>query len=360
MATQLTLREVPPRRTSTARSRLVAALTEEILSSPEQAAFAIASEHQLCRRFNISRVTVRLALSDMENRGLIYRKHGKGTFAHGRSTRIYRNIGILLKSPQAAEHRPIAEFVRGVQTILAPLRAGILVISTPPEEWRPEKTSSLAGVIVVPQEVTFKDLEALKNRNLPVLIFAESHLPGPHIFLGQQEAAKKMTEQLLQLGHRRIALLSGFDAAMDAPKREGIHEALRIAGIDPAEIPEFSAHGLERDVFQAVHNLLLLRPRPTAVVAFDDSLGSMLSYQARRHEGIQIPSEMSIVSFHDWPYLNYVEPALATVRFDFFAAGQRAAEALCHASLTGEAVTSISFQPTYLPGQTVGPAPGTV
>src|SRR5277367_4580008 len=104
---------VPSQRPFTARARLVAAVTEEILNRNEPTSFPIASEHQLCRRFNVSRVTVRLALSDLENRGLIYRKHGKGTFAHGRSTRIHRYLGILMKSPQAAEHRPFAEMLRG-------------------------------------------------------------------------------------------------------------------------------------------------------------------------------------------------------------------------------------------------------
>jgi len=251
----------------------------------------------------------------------------------------------------------MAEMIRGAQTVMASLRAATLLISTSPEQWRPEKASSLSGVIVVPQEVTLQDLDVLKNRKLPYIVFGESDLPGPHIYLGQRAAARKMTEQLLELGHRRIALLSGFDAGLDAPKRNGVHEALRAAGIDPAEIPEISAHGQEGDIFQAALAVLKLQPRPTAVVAFDDSLSSILSFQARRQEGIAVPGELSIVSFHDWPYLNYVEPSLTTVRFEFFAAGQRAAESLSQAALTGEPVNDLNFEPAYRAGQTIGPAP---
>jgi len=349
---------VSAQRSSTARSRLVAAVTEEILGRNEQTSFPISSEHQLCRRFDVSRVTVRLALSDLENRGLIYRKHGKGTFAHGSSTRVHRYLGILMKSPQSAAQRPIADMIRGAQTVMSNLRSATLLISTAPETWRPDKASSLGGVIVVPQDVTPKDLEDLKNRNLPFLIFAESDLPGPRILLGQREAARTMTEQLLQAGHRRIALMTGYDSCLDTPKRLGIHDALRSAGIDPAQTPEVAMNGDEAGISHAAQEILRMHPRPTAVIAFDDSYGSMLSFHARRTENMEIPKDLSIVSFHDWPYLAKVDPALCTVRFDFFGAGRQAAEALNRSAQTGERPPDIAFRPTYIEGVTVGPAPG--
>jgi len=167
-----------------------------------------------------------------------------------------------------------------------------------------------------------------------------------------------MTEELLQLGHRRLALLSGFDACLDASKRIGVHEALQAAGIDPAQVPEISAHDREGDIFQAAQEVLRLNPRPTAVIAFDDSLGAILSFQARTQEKISIPGDLSIVSFHDWPFLNYMEPALTTVHFDFFKAGQKAAEVLNLAALTGKPVENLMFEPCYRPGQTMGPVAG--
>ncbi len=348
---------MPLQKSTTARARLVAAVTQEILSRDDPTPFAISSEHQLCRRFNVSRVTVRLALGDLENRGLIYRKHGKGTFAHGRSTRVHRYLGILMKSAQAAEHRPIAELLRGVQTVMTELRSAVLLISNPPVCWRPEKASSLGGVIVMPQEVTAGDLEVLRNRNLPYLIFTESDLPGPRIFLHQRQAARHMTEELLRLGHRRFALLSGYVPMLDATKRLGFHDALKDAGIDPTQVPEISAHGDESGIFKAAQDVLNLNPRPTAVLATDDSLGSMVSFHARRKFGLKVPEDISIASFHDWPYLKFIEPALTTVRFDFRAAGQRAAEALSSCALTGEPVTDIELEPVFCAGQTIGPAP---
>jgi len=346
-------------RRPTARAALVSTLSEEILRRSETHPFPIASEHELCRRFQISRVTVRLALGDLENRGLIFRKHGKGTFAHGRSTQVHRDVGFLMKQPQAAEHRPIAEMIRGAQTVMAPLRAAISLLSRSPEEWRPEVAGNLVGVVIVPEGVTDKDLEVLRDRKVPYILSGISPLSGPRIDLGERDAAKAQTEKLLNLGHRQFALLSGYDASLDAVKKEGIYEAFRAAGIDPASVPEFTAGGDEKTILQAVRNLLQLRPRPTAVVAFDDGLASTLSYIARRQENLKLPDDLSVVGFHDWSYLHYVEPSLCTVSFKFFEAGQRAAEMLNRVAFTGQALTDIAFEPTYRDGESTGPVPKT-
>lgn len=38
------------------------------------------SEREICQKYDVSRTTVRLALSELENMGYIYKRHGKGTF----------------------------------------------------------------------------------------------------------------------------------------------------------------------------------------------------------------------------------------------------------------------------------------
>jgi DNA-binding LacI/PurR family transcriptional regulator len=296
-------------------------------------------------------VTVRLALGDLENRGLIFRKHGKGTFAHGRSTQVHRDIAFLIKTPQLAEHRPVTEMVRGAQTVMAPLRAGVSLLSRSPDEWRADTASNLAGVIVVPDEVTEKDIEVLRDRKVPYVLAGLSPLSGPRLDLGQRTAARVQTERLLQFGHRQLAVLSGYDPSLDHAKRDGIHDALRASGITPANVPEFAATpGDERSVVQAVKNLLQAQPRATGIIALDDSLAAALIYTAKR-EGIAVPEELSVVSFHDASHLHHLEPGLATVKFAFFEAGQRAAEMLNRAAMTGEQVSDLAFEPVYRSGQ---------
>jgi DNA-binding LacI/PurR family transcriptional regulator len=331
-------------------------LTQAILTRDSEVAYALPSEHELCRQFHISRVTVRLALGDLENRGLIYRRHGKGTFAHGRASRIYRNIAVLVRSSQV-EIRAIAELVRGVSSAQREIGSGVMLIGLSPGGWRPEVTSSLSGVVVCPWEVSAPDLTMLEDRRLPFILVGESDLSGPRIIVGQQEAARKRTEELLRLGHRSLAIFAGLNPGLDVSKRRGVHDAMKAAGLDPASVREFPAAGSDGTIFSGAQAVLDAEPRPTAVLAFDDSLACMLSFKVRRHAGLRIPEDLSIVSFHDWPWMAQIEPVLNTVHFDFFGAGRQAAEALNRAALTGEPMADLRFEPTYITGATVGPAP---
>jgi GntR family transcriptional regulator of arabinose operon len=335
---------------------LVAFLTQSILNRDSEVAYALSSEHELCRQFHISRVTVRLALGDLENRGLIYRRHGKGTFAHGKGSRIYRNIAVIIRSSQV-ENRSIAELVRGVSSAQREIGSGVMLVGLNPEGWRPELASSLSGVIICPWEVNPSDLTILRERKLPFILVGESELSGPRLIVGERAAARKRTEELLRLGHRSLAIFAGLNPGLDVSKRLGVHDAMTAAGLDPASVREFSAAGGDGTLFGATQALLNANPRPTAVVAFDDSLASMLSFKARLHAGVRVPEDLSIASFHQWSRLAHVDPALNTVHFDFFAAGQKAAEVLNRAAMTGEPMTDLRFEPTFVEGATVGPAP---
>jgi DeoR/GlpR family transcriptional regulator of sugar metabolism len=119
---------------------VVATLTEEILSNLQTTSFLIASEHQLCRRFGVSRVTVRLALGDLENRGLIFRKHGKGTFAHGNSTRVHRRIAVLIKSRESIRSKLVIEIVRGAFTTISTLGSSLALIGGFLSAWNTNPT----------------------------------------------------------------------------------------------------------------------------------------------------------------------------------------------------------------------------
>ena len=311
----------------------MAHLTQDILSRDSEEAYALASEHELCRLFNLSRVTVRLALGDLENRGTDLSPARQGDPLP------------MAGEPSLPQHRGVrADLVAGKP---GGGGTGAGDAKRPDGDWRGgdvdrgEAFGLAAGAGEPAQRGGDPavgggrgDLSILRQRNLPFLLVGDSELAGPRIVLGQEEAARTLTEKLLGLGHRSFGLLTGMDAGLDGPKRRGVNGALRAAGLDPAAVPEFAADQ-GGSAFEAARALLESSPRPTAVIAFDDSLAGILSYKARRQMGLRVPEDLSIVSFHDWPFLAEMNPALCTVRFDFFAAGRQAAAALNRAAQTG-------------------------
>ena len=336
----------------TARKRLVSTLSEEILNRAEREAYLMPSEHTLCRRFHLSRVTVRLALADLETKGLIYRQHGRGTFAHGRGQGAQKGLAILLKGVEAMKCWPLSELMRGMQSHSSQRHAPITFLDSSLKENTSELLSSLAGVLVFPDAVADEDLEILRNRKLPYLFATKTSLSGPRITLGEVDAARIMTERLLLLGHQRLGLMVGYHPSLDALKREGIDQAVRSVGLAGGAITEITIPNGEEAGLAAIDAALQANPHPSAWIAFDDSFAAMLIFCARRL-GLQVPRDISIVSFHDLPYFRYLEPALSTVGFDFFEAGKLAAKSLYHSFLTGEEVQDIFLEPKYRAGKTM-------
>ena len=68
-------------------AQIAAALREDIAAKRFEPSGRLPSEEELRARFGVSRVTVRLALADLEREGLIDRRKGKGTFTSGKQVR---------------------------------------------------------------------------------------------------------------------------------------------------------------------------------------------------------------------------------------------------------------------------------
>lgn len=135
-----------------------------------------------------------------------------------------------------------------------------------------------------------------------------------------------VARHLIQLGHRRIAVLGGPVAFLCSRARlDGFHAAMDEAGI-PVD-PTLVRHG--RFVFEdgLAHGTALLKFRepPTAIVCGDD-LQAMGVYEAARRLGVRIPDDLSVTGFDDVDYAKWMGPPLTTVRQPLVEMGATAAQ----------------------------------
>ncbi len=125
-------------------------------------------------------------------------------------------------------------------------------------------------------------------------------------------AARLATEHCIGLGHRRIGFIAGPDEyELSGWRVAGWREAMSGAGLSTDDLlqqGDFSfASGRS-----AAERLLDRSERPTAVVASNDQM-ALATLEVARTLGLDVPADLSIVSFDDTPIVRFTHPALTAV-----------------------------------------------
>jgi DNA-binding LacI/PurR family transcriptional regulator len=188
---------------------------------------------------------------------------------------------------------------------------------------------------------------AALERRLPTIVVDEPRIEG-HAYVGIEDrrGARLAAEHLLDLGHRRFALLcertrdDGYSGPMTAERERtttyainrertrGYRDALEAAGIAWERVPKHELpanhpdHGLE-----GARAVLSATPRPTALLAGTDQL-ALGALEATREHGLSIPEDVSLVGFDDVPGAAWSTPALTTIRQPLLEKGEIAGRLL--------------------------------
>jgi LacI family transcriptional regulator, repressor for deo operon, udp, cdd, tsx, nupC, and nupG len=127
-------------------------------------------------------------------------------------------------------------------------------------------------------------------------------------------ASQTMTRHLLELGHRRIAFLSGPPAAPGSQERlEGYRRALREANIPWDDRLIFQAGSTIDEGEKAALQMLDERPGATAVQSVNDLVAIGASTVFLK-QGLRIPQDLSIVGFGNVLVSEHFRVPLTTVR----------------------------------------------
>ncbi|MBW9109137.1 substrate-binding domain-containing protein [Microbacterium ureisolvens] len=173
------------------------------------------------------------------------------------------------------------------------------------------------GIILLFADVPADGRAALKARGIPFVIIdpAGDPAPGiPSVGSANWSGGVAATRHLLELGHRRIAAITGPEQVMCSLARlDGYRAAMRSAGA-PVE-PEWIRFGdFQRDGGER-HGAALLRlaDPPTAIFAGND-LQALGVLHAAAAAGVAVPRDLSVVGFDDLPIAELASPRLTTIR----------------------------------------------
>jgi LacI family transcriptional regulator len=163
------------------------------------------------------------------------------------------------------------------------------------------------------------------------IVLAVRRIAGARLAYAVSEnelGARRATQHLLSLGHRRIGFVGGrFPAVVREERLSGYRAALEANDIsfDPALVVESMPTRIGG--LDAMNAALSIGQRPSAVVCFNDvvAMGAMIAASRR---GLEIGKDVAIVGFDDIAEASLVAPRLTTVAVDGQALGEHAARLL--------------------------------
>lgn len=219
--------------------------------------------------------------------------------------------------------------------------AGLAMVLVPGDPTGAKSTHSTLGLAVIDGVVVYSVpnddplYSAAVGRGLP-LVLVDSPQDGLHPFVGADDeaAGRQATEHVLELGHRRLAVISlEFGAQphsgpadlqrqaaatnrLTQRRLAGSRTAADVAGIAWETVPVFeTAANTEDDGRQAAHLLLGAAPRPTALLAMSDRL-ALGALAAAADLGIDVPASLSVTGIDDVPAAATAVPSLTTIAQD--------------------------------------------
>jgi LacI family transcriptional regulator len=158
--------------------------------------------------------------------------------------------------------------------------------------------------------------------------------PVPAVLPDEVRGGREATEALLDLGHRDIAYLTGKPSQWATKARlRGFREALRGAGLNPADRTVVSGNYHVDSGYELMRDLLRGRERPTAILCGNDrmAVGAILGLL---EAGLRVPEDVSVMGYDDqFQLAAEMRPALSTVRLPYDAMGRLAAEQLATGGL---------------------------
>jgi len=149
----------------------------------------------------------------------------------------------------------------------------------------------------------------------------------PCVGFDHHQAAKAMANHLLDLGHRRIAVLVGTPVTNDraSARVEGTRAALRQYGVDI--LGEMTRSFSLEDGRKATEELLSRPNPPTAIICGNDALAFGVQIAAKA-KGVRIPQDLSVAGFNDFEYAAHLDPPLTTVRVNLEEIGRASGKML--------------------------------
>jgi LacI family transcriptional regulator, repressor for deo operon, udp, cdd, tsx, nupC, and nupG len=201
------------------------------------------------------------------------------------------------------------------------------------------KQKQVDGMILLTTRLDYQIISDLAN-DYPVVLASDyiEGLTAPTVAIDNISSARYAVEHLLQLGHRRVGMITGpLDIPLSRDRLKGYRQALleHDIGVESVLIQE-GDHSFESG-YNQMNKFLALNKTPTAIFAANDSM-AMGTVKAVKAQGLRVPEDVAVVGFDNIQFSEIFEPALTTIAQPLIEMGKRSMELLLK-QIKGEPLT---------------------
>lgn len=180
-------------------------------------------------------------------------------------------------------------------------------------ELRQLLSRNIEGLIIVPCGSSWKHIQEVQVQGLPIICIDRyfEDFDVPFISTDNYEGAYLTTKELISMGHQRITCIQGVPKSTTNILRvKGYLDALDEAGI--------TSHSIVGDDFTIqngyLETKLILQQeiKPTVIFTLSNTI-AIGCMKALKEENLRIPEDISLITFDDHPYLEYLSTPLSCI-----------------------------------------------
>lgn len=354
-------------------------LKRQIFAGELQADEPIPNQVALSELFQVSEVTIKRALQELVDEGLIIRYRKKGTFIDAQRLkealavevgvdsggggvrevqemreRVFRHQADSRPLPttdepfnldtiylvhstymRMLEHAFMVEMMQGIVEEADRYGIAFLICSIDEALRLPNRPTAGYLMLSSPADVRAMELWQQEGRHIVNVHMSYPHLSIPYIIVDNYTGGYLATQHLLALEHRRIGIILPEDEVGDVNQEfsfrlQGYMLALSQYRVDrdPELIAKVTRLDNGEDIgYEACQRLLACSNPPTAIFATTDymAIGAIRAIQER---GLRVPEDISVIGYDNVAVGSYMAPRLTTVHQHSRLLGKRAVEML--------------------------------
>jgi len=281
------------------------------------------AERELSESYQVSRSTVRAALNELEEQGVVCRRPPVGTFVSDDALKRIDQLGrqpvrlhACFALPPGQIDNPFLQ--RLFLALKNRLPEGVELTVCLSDSCRDTGDGEKADIVYLLGDYSNEELLAADARIPHLVLWGKTHETLNFVTCDDYLGGKLMAEAALKAGHRHLALLGPRGTGPDCEfslRAAGIADACKAAGAQ-LQIHRMTLEeslDLTASTFFTMENFLRADPELSMVLALSDR-EAITVIDCCRRRNLSVPGEISVIGYDDQCFVESVSPPLTAIR----------------------------------------------